>query len=230
MTISFTVRGLAGFGSGLLMVPLMALFLDVKVIVPTGMILSILSGFLLLFTFHTRKWVRKDLLLLLVSGAIAGTVLGTYALASYNSQLLKRLLGIFVTGYSLKMLFEGQNRIVELRSYVGIVAGFFSGILGGMFGTGAPPVILYFRKKILDKNEFRATLIFYFLITNSWQFATYCYAGLVSKDIIKFSVYLLPAFIVGNLVGTFLHIKINQAFFNKMIALILLITGICLII
>lgn len=228
--MSFTIRGLTGFGSGLLMVPLMALFLDVKLIVPTGMILAILSGFLLLFTFRTKKWVRKDLLFLVIAGAIVGTLLGTYVLASYNSQLIKRLLGVFIAGYAMKMMFEGQNKIVKLKNYVAVIAGFFSGALGGMFGTGGPPVIIYFRKKIIDKNEFRATLIFYFLITNSWQLATHCYAGLVNSGVIKFSLYMTPAFIVGNLLGSFLHIKINQVLFNKIVALILIITGICLII
>jgi uncharacterized membrane protein YfcA len=221
---------LTGFGSGLLMVPLMALFLDMKVIVPTGMILAVLSGFLLLFTFQTRKWIRKELLLFLISGAIVGTVLGTYALASYNSQLIKRFLGIFISGYALKMLFEGQSKIIEIKNYIGVITGFLSGILGGMFGTGGPPVVIYLRKKILDKQEFRATLIFYFLITNSWQFTTYCFAGLVNRNILKFTIYLLPAFIVGNLIGTILHIKINQNIFNKIIALVLIITGIFLII
>lgn len=228
--LSFTIRGLTGFGSGLLMVPLMALFLDIKLIVPIGMMLAILSGFFLLFTFQTKKWVRKDLLLMVVSGAIVGTLLGVYILASYNSQILKKLLGIFISGYSLKMLFERENKVNEVRNYIGVIAGFFSGILGGMFGTGGPPIVIYLKRINLNKQEFRSTLIFYFLITNSWQLANYFYAGLVSKDILKFTIYLIPAFIIGSLLGTLLHIKLNQFLFNKIVATVLLITGICLII
>jgi len=228
--LSFTIRGLTGFGSGLLMVPLMALFLDIKFIVPIGMILAILSGFFLLFTFQTKKWVRKDLLLMVISGAIVGTLLGVYFLTSYNSQILKKLLGIFISSYSLKMLFERENKIKQIRNYVGVIAGIFSGILGGMFGTGGPPIVIYLKKLNLGKQEFRSTLIFYFLITNSWQLANYFYAGLVNKDILKFTIYLIPAFILGSLLGTFLHIKLNQFIFNKIVAMVLLITGICLII
>lgn len=226
--IAFLIRGLTGFGSGLLAVPLLLLFLDRRLVVPTAASLAVLSGILLLSTFKTRKWIRKDLLLTMVGGALLGTPLGTYVLASYTSSLLERLFGLFLFGYALKMLFWGKGRNREVKNYVGLIAGFLGGCLGGMFATGGPPVIIYLNWKIKDKRVFRATLTLYFLIANSWQYVTYCYTGLITGDILRFTAWLLPAFVIGAMAGSVLHIKINQVLFNRIVALVLLITGILL--
>lgn len=230
VTIAFIIRGLTGFGSGLLMAPMLALFLDMKLIVPTAVLLSVLCGILLIFTFQTRKWIRKEDLLLLIIGAIIGTIPGTYVLSAYKSILLKRLLGLFISGYSLKMLFEKKRGVREVKSFMALIAGFLSGVLGGMFSTGGPPVIIYLNRKIRDKREFRATLVFYLLVANTWQSIALFYTRLINMEVVRFTLYLLPAFVIGSLIGSVLHIKINQVIFNRIIALVLLITGVLLII
>ena len=98
-----------------------------------------------------------------------------------------------------------------------------------MFATGGPPVIIYLSSKIKDKSAFRATLIFYFLVVNTLQFVIYYYARLISRDVLEFILYSIPALIVGNLAGAVMHIKINQVLFNRIVALILLVTGAFLI-
>lgn len=227
--IAFLIRGLTGFGSGLLMVPLLLLFLDMKLVVPTAVLLAVLCGIFLLLTFQTRKWIIKDVLFMMIPGAIVGVILGTYVLAAYKSDILKRLFGLFLFGYALKMLFGGTREGRELKNYVGLIAGLIGGCLGGMFGTGGPPVIIYLSGKIKDKRVFRATLIFYFLIANAWQLVTYSYTRLINWDVLRFAMYLIPAFIIGNLIGSVLHVRINQVLFNRVVALVLLTTGIFLI-
>jgi uncharacterized membrane protein YfcA len=230
VVMAFLIRGLTGFGSGLLSVPLLLLFLDMKLVVPTAATLAVLAGILMLSTFQTRKWIRKDLLLMLIIGAVIGTPLGTFVLSTYESSLLKRLFGIFISAYALKMLFWNKEDGKEVSRYVGLIAGLAGGCLGGMFATGGPPVIIYLNRQIKDKQAFRATIILYFLVSNSWQYVTYCYRGLINIEVLKFVLYLLPAFIIGSLAGSLLHIKINQVLFRRVVALVLLVTGVCLVV
>lgn len=203
---------------------------SIKLVVPTAASLAILSGIILITTFRTRDWIRKDVLFMMIIGVIIGIPLGTYVLASCKSDILKRLFGLFLSAYALKMLFAGKSKSRELNNYVGLVAGFLGGCLGGMFGTGGPPVIIYLNSKISDKRTFRATIVLYFLVSNTWQGVTLCCARLINIDVLKFVLYMLPAFIIGNLVGSLLHIKINQVLFNRIVALVLLTTGIFLVI
>ena len=201
-----------------------------KLVVPTAVALSVPAGILLISTFQTRKWIRKDALFVLIAGAVIGVTLGTYVLASFGSDLLKRLFGIFLIIYALKSLFERKNGKKEINNYVGLIAGFVGGCLGGMFGSGGPPIIMFLNRKIEDKRAFRATLTLYFLVANSWQFITFSCARLIDMDVLKFALYLLPAFIAGNLIGSILHVKINQVLFHRVVALVLLAAGIFLII
>lgn len=228
MLIAFLIRGLTGFGSGLLAVPMLLLFLNRRLVVPTAASLAVLSGILLILTFKTRKWVRKDALLMLVGGAILGTPVGTYILASYTSSLLERLFGLLISGYALRLLFWDKESNREIKNYVGLIAGFLGGCLGGMFAAGGPPVIIYLNRQIDDKRAFRATLTLYFLIANSWQYVTYLYAGLITGEVLMFTAWMLPFFAIGSIAGSFMHIKINQVLFDRVVALVLLITGIML--
>lgn len=210
----------------LLLFDLMGLSESIRLVVPTAASLAVFSGIILISTFRTWKRVRKGILLMMIAGVIIGMPLGTYVLASVESSLLKRLFGLFLMGYALKMFVGWKvSGKEEPKNRMGLIAGFLGGCSGGMFGAGAPPVIIYLNRKIADKQAFRATLILYFLAANSWQCATLFYVGLINGDVLRFALYMLPAFIVGNLIGSVLHIKIDQVLFHRVIALVLLISG-----
>lgn len=229
--IAFLVRGLTGFGSGPIMVSFLLLFLDMKLVAPTATILAVLTGLLLVSTFQTRKWIRYDILLIMIPSYMVGVIVGTYGLVFLKSGLVKTLFGLFIAAYALKILFEDKKKeeAKEIRNYLGVISGFFGGITGGLFSAGGPPVALYLTRKIEDKAALRATLVFLFLLMDSWRLVLFGYAGLINGDILKFSLYLLPAFLIGNLAGSLLHIRINQVLFTKIVALVLMIIGIILI-
>ncbi|MCL5022938.1 MAG: sulfite exporter TauE/SafE family protein [Nitrospirae bacterium] len=228
--LSFFVRGLTGFGSGPIMVSFLLLFLDMKIVAPTAAVLAVLTGFLLLLTFRTRKWVRYDVLLILVPTYMVGIIVGTYGLVFLKSGLVKMLFGVFITIYALKILFEKkEGEAKEVRNYMGVIAAFFGGITGGLFSSGGPPVVLYLTRKISDKAALRATLVFLFLLMDSWRLLIFGYSGLINRHVLEFSLYLLPAFLIGNLGGSLLHIRINQVLFKRMVAVVLVIIGLVLL-
>ena len=111
---------------------------------------------------------------------------------------------------------------------VGLQVGLGAGITGALFGMGGPPVVWYVSRQTMDKEEFRATLVTFFSFTSIWTLATYMYGGLFTREVLLFSVYMLPAVILGTLVGNLLHIKINQILFRRVIAIILLGASACL--
>jgi len=210
-------------------VPLLVFFLDVKEVVPLLVAFAILANFFLLVTFRTWKWVRRDLLPQMVAGGVIGTVLGTFILASYRSELLEKLCGVFIVGYALYRLWNRGKHGDDLLRFMGWVAGFASGLIGGMFGTGGPPVVIYLSRKLGDKRTFRSTLTAFFLVMDMWQMVTLRYAGLMNREILVFILYLLPAFVAGNLLGSVLHIRIDQALFDRIVALVLIVAGLFLV-
>ena len=136
---AFSVLGLTGFGSGLVMVPVLLLFLNIKLVVPSVLVLH--GMILLFFTFTLRKLVEKRLLPLVLSGGFIGVFLGTYVLATYESLLLKKIFGIVVMLFALNMFFGGEKkRVLKLGNLVGFFAGLVSGAISALFGMGGPPV------------------------------------------------------------------------------------------
>lgn len=112
----------------LLLFDLMGLGESIRLIVPTAASLAVLSGIILISTFRTWKWVRKDILLMMIAGVIIGMPLGTYVLASVESSLLKRLFGLFLMGYALKMLVGWKvSGKQEPKNHIGLIAGFLGG-------------------------------------------------------------------------------------------------------
>ena len=225
--VAHIMKGVTGFGSSLIIVPLLSLFVDIKFVVPVMAIMTFFAG-LILFLM-TKKHIKKDEFFLVLMFVMVGSFIGAQILANYDSILLKRIFAIFVILFSLRMLLTSERKIIrKIKKFWGAIAGFIGGILGGMFDTNGPPIVIYFGHK-LDKEKFRATITAIFFVDVIWRNILYVSNGVTSLDTLKFALFLLPALIIGIFLGSKIHLKINEVLFRRIVAVILLITGIVLI-
>ncbi len=221
---AFLVLGLTGFGSGVIMMSLLLLFLDIKLVVPSLSVLNIVIYSLLVL--RSRRSIRKGLIPAVLLGALIGATFGTYVLATYESPLLKRIFGLFVILFALNMLFDsGKRKNLRLSNPVGFLAGAIGGLISAVFGMGGPPVVIYFAHRIRKKEALRATLLFYFLLVTLWKTPTYLYAGLIDLNVIKFSAFLLPSSVIGIILGSKIHVSISETTFRSAVVAVLLATG-----
>ena len=95
---------------------------------------------------------------------------------------------------------------------------------------GGPPVIIYLRTYRLDKGAFRATLLWYFLLMSIFRTGTYIQAGLLTQDVILAAMWLLPASLMGIVMGMALHRRMTEHHFGNLISLLLVILGVLLLI
>jgi len=223
------IKGLSGFASALFAIPLLALFLDIKFVVPVFLLFDFISG--LILTIQTRKSINKNEVLLLLSGLIFGTGIGTFILVSFGNELLKRIFGVFVILFALKILiWDNENGKRQISKIWAPVSGFVGGCVGGMFGLNGPPMVLYLAHQVKDKQIFRATLYGVFFVDACYRLILYSFSQLITLEVVKFALYLTPFLLVGLFLGTKLHAKINESIFKKIIGLILTVTGIFLVI
>jgi len=224
---AFLVLGLIGFGYGIIAVALLLLFLDIKLVVPTIAILDFLTVSFL--SLRYRKHIRRDLLLPILLGGLIGVVLGSCILISVDSLLLKKLFGVLVVLFSLRISFR-KGEHVKLNKVFGFPVGLISGLVSSMFGSGGPPVVIYFYHQIKEKEFYRATLLSYFVFLGLWKLNVFLFSGLLNWQILNFSLYLFPSLIIGTVTGLKLHTKINESLFRKIVTFFLLFTGVTLII
>jgi uncharacterized membrane protein YfcA len=222
------IKGFSGFASALFSIPLLALFLDLKFIVPVFLMFDIISGIIL--TIQTRRFIDKRSLLLILSGLAVGTAAGTYFLVTFGSGSLKRVFGVVVILFALKILIWDRE---EVRKYVGKIWAPVSGIVGGctgaMFGLNGPPMVLYLTHRPIDKQVFRATLYGLFFVDACYRCVWFSFNKLITLEVIKFALYLTPFLLVGLVLGSKLNTQIREGVFRKIIASILVVTGIFLV-
>jgi uncharacterized membrane protein YfcA len=223
------IKGMTGFASALFAIPLLALFLDIKFVVPVFLLFDLISGVIL--TAQNRKSIDKDSLWLILSGLAVGTAVGTYLLVSFGNQALKTVFGVVVILFALRILIRNNGGVKDrLRRIWGPVAGLAGGCTGAMFGLNGPPLVLYLTHRLNDKQAFRATLYAIFFVDACYRLILYSLGGLISIRVLTFALYLTPFVLVGIALGSKLHFRIRQDIFQKVVALILVVAGALLVI
>jgi uncharacterized membrane protein YfcA len=226
--LAFLNRALTGFGSALISVPLLALLFDLKFVVPLESVLEV--GFTVLLISKVSPKIHKNTLLPLIGGAVLGTLLGTYFLRTLGNPLLKRGLGAFILLFALYYMREGRRgRERNLSAHWGILAGAGGGILGGLFGTSGPPYVAYLAYKLKEKDVLRASLIGIFAVDYSWRTLVFAFSGLLTADLLFFCLCLIPALVLGTILGHKIHVRVTEGQFRKIVAGILFISGILLL-
>jgi uncharacterized membrane protein YfcA len=225
---AFLTRALTGFGSALISVPLLALLFDLQFVVPLESVLEV--GFTVLLISKVYPKIHKRTLLPMIGGALLGTLLGTYLLRTLGDPLLKRVLGAFVLLFAF-YFWRGDRaeRSRNLSANWGILAGAGGGILGGLFGTSGPPFVAYLAYKLKEKEVLRASLIGMFAADYAWRTLVFAFSGLLTVKLFTFALFLTPALVFGTILGHKSHVRVTEGQFRKIVAGILLISGILLL-
>ena len=156
------IQGLSGFGSVLVALPILVLFLDFDLAVPLASIWGMTINTILLL--QLRAHLRLKNILPLTLAAIPGIPLGVYILVNANTRLLEMLLGVLLLIFSLYFIWSG-GKTRKLSSRWLYPAGFCSGFLGGSLAMSGPPVIVYTALQPWDKDEMKSTLTGYFFLS-----------------------------------------------------------------
>jgi len=233
------VKGVSGFGSALFSVPLLLFILDVKFVTPVFLIFDLTSGAMLVAT--NWRSIHRRLLLLLLCGLLVGTALGTWVLLSFSHDLLKRVLGLLVTGWAAWTLLarqrptnpsvagEARERDRTMRTLAPL-SGFLGGALGAMFSVNGPPIIIYLSHVLEDKQAFRATLYGIFFADACYKLVLFSANGLLTGRVLGFALLMAPFLVAGTCAGAWLQKYMDQALFRKVVAAILVVTGVTLLI
>ncbi len=136
--IASLLQGVFDFTFMLIALPLLSLFLSVKVAVPLlSFFLALLSG-ILAFRFRS-KFDLKDVMPLL-SCALIGIPLGILFLIEFSDKFIKTTLGLPLIGYSVYSLFM-RKIPSRLPRWTGCIAGFSAGARAVPSILPAPQVI-----------------------------------------------------------------------------------------
>ena len=100
--------------------------------------------------------------------------------------------------------------------------GMSGGVINGASANGGPPVILFFLSSPAGASVGRASLIAYFLMTDTWA-SLFCWQnGLFTVNTWLFAGAMLPVLALGVMLGSRFFRGLDEARFKKIVLVLLL--------
>jgi len=221
------VRSAFGFGSALLAMPLLLLFLPPKSAAPLLTMVELSMGIIILIT-RWRQIAFKQLSQLLAS-ALIGIPLGIFCLKNASNQFIRPLLAgsilLFVVTNSLV-----KKKLIIKNKALTFLTGIISGFLGGVGNISGPPIVIYASLKGWNPTIFMATLQGHFLITGAFIFIGHGISGLWNQSMFVTWLVATPVVIVASLLGNKLNMSLSQEKFYLIINGLLFILAIFILI
>ncbi|MFW6062243.1 MAG: sulfite exporter TauE/SafE family protein [Planctomycetota bacterium] len=229
----------AGFGSGLglLAVPLMV-FATGDTVLATGIMLPMLivADYVAMGAWW-RRWNVKAVGMtlpgvLLGVGLGWGAIVATEAAGGGSQQttegILKILIGVIALGFvSLQLIRALRGKPITLRpgkaqaSAAGGIAGFTSTLAH----AGGPIAAMYFLPQQMPKQQYVATTAMFFWMTNQIKLPVYYFTGRMNVETLGAGVLLLPAILVGAVLGRYLHNRFGKLQFLGIVYGLLALAG-----
>lgn len=201
--LGYLARGLSGFGSAMVALPILTLAWPLQVAVPAVVALDYLSSLYLSFGRWATPPARGEVWRLLPWGAL-GAVAGMLLLREGdNASLLLALGGLVIVFGGLQGV--GYGRIPVSRRLAPL-AGLTGGASGALFGVSAPPYILYLSSRLEGKSELRATFSYLALFDGGLRLLLLLLGGLLLAGPVPGLILLgLPCMALGLHLGVRLH-------------------------
>lgn len=216
------IQGLAGFGFSQFALPLLVLFMVFGELIPIMVVLSLFLNLMMIQDLRKDVQIRRIWPLML--GGVFGIPVGTYLLVVANPEHLKILIGAMILVFGLAQLFNIRKQLKSETAAMGPI-GFTGGVLQGSVTMSGPPLILFFSNQGFTKQEFRASLIAFFLFMNIATLPFFLYAGRFTETVLTGSLILLPGLAVGTFAGLKLAHRIDEENFKKAVLVLVMIFG-----
>jgi uncharacterized membrane protein YfcA len=220
---AYFIRGITGFGSGLIAIPLLAHFLPLTFVVPMVLVLDFTASIVL--SRHTRLQVRWDEIRPLLPTSIMGMLVGVTLLVNLPREPLLTGLALFVIFFGMRYLFNLHSE-KPISHWWSLPTGFSGGLIGAMFGTGGPPYVVYFSHRLHDKTQLRGTLSGLFMLDGALRVITFLAIGLLMQPNMLSSLLMaLPLMGIGLYLGNRVHLGITRRQQLAIIGVLLLGSG-----
>lgn len=192
------VKGLTGFGSALVMMPVLSVLYGPAAAVAT---MQLIDG-PLAWTMAPGAVRRCDWrqVLALAGGAAVGMPLGVQVLRVADPDFLRIAIAATVLIMAGLLASGWRYRGRPGRGLSG-GTGLLAGLLGGSTGIGGPPVVLFWLGSQADGASVRANLAVYFAVGSLTGLISLTAAGLVTWQIAATALTLAPFFASGMWLG-----------------------------
>lgn len=223
---SAVLSAVAGFGFGLMSVPLMALAVDVR----QAVVLSSLTGFgvTCFQAWQWRHFAVRPIVARIMVPAFVGMPLGLWLFINVEERWLKLTLGVAILLAVSTLVARIDLRHAGPR--LDMTAGFASGVLNTSLSTNGPPLVFLLQARRLEPDPFRGTLAMVFFLSNVVSITLFAARGYVSWVDVATAAAALPVVLLGLYLGGKIRPLVNAGLFRQLVLTLLLVAGVLAII
>lgn len=225
--LGYLVLGITGFGSALVVVPLLATYWPLNEVVALAILLdipaSILHGGLNLKQIKWKELAR------LVPGMAVGTFAGLWLLGELDKRWPLFILGCYVVFIGLRALLP---RTMKVRPHTAAWAhpvGTLVGLIEVMFATAGPAVIAWLQGRLEDVAAVRATVPVVMVLAGAIAVAALWSNGQVDAEALRPRWLLgMPIALISVIMGNRLAAQISPLMMKRLLASLLAVSGLSL--
>lgn len=230
LLLAYGLRGSTGFG-GAAGMPLLALVVPIKILVPVWTLLGLASSLAILG--KDRRHIALKAFVAFIPWCLLGVMVGLYFFATLDARVLARGLGVLVLGYAAYVfsttLRAPANASPGVR-WFSPIAAWLSGVVGALFGTMATVFFaLYLDSRAMAKTAFRATMSAMLLTLCVVRGIGYWAVGEFTQEVWIAFAMALPLMLIGIWAGDRIHVKLSELAFKRLVCIVLLVCGIPLL-
>lgn len=228
---AWTIDAAIGFGSLVIALAIGALIFPLDVIMPILVPLNILlSGYLTVRYRHQIQWplMIRTIGPFMVSGTLCGLLLAN----GVPEPQLRLLFGIIVVWFAGRSLWLAYDSKASLKAHAPLTTRlltFAAGITHGLFASGGPLLVYALTGVKLLKQQFRATLSLVWFLLNLGLTIWFLLNGRIAVHADKLLWYV-PVVVAAILFGEWLHHRVSEDRFRKVVLVLLLFAGVLLLI
>ena len=211
------VRGLAGFGMAILLVPVLALALPPVEAVVTANFLSLFIGL-----SEIRRLVRgaERSAWALCALVLLTTPAGLYALAVTTPDIARLVIALIALSAFAAILLP-RRRAMEHSPVVTGGVGVVSGLMTGYAGMPGPPVVPYYVGRELPREVAKASMMLVFTVAGLAGLLSAGAIGVLELRHAILALGLFPAVLIGNWLGAKTSGRISDPVWRSVVGLVL---------
>lgn len=221
---AYMVFGLTGFGSTVIMVPALAYFLPLHLVVPLVLLLDLAAALFLRRSGAPQRDHAE--LRRILPYMFSGMLLGVLLLAHAPDRWLLLVLGLFIALVGVHGI-VARTRAAPIASGWVAPAGLIGGIASGLYGTGGVIFAMYAVRRIDDPRLLRGTMATLIAISAAVRLVLFLIAGLMLEAELWLAwLALLPFVWVGVRLGMRWHAGLDVAKLHMAVSLLLVAGGV----
>ena len=224
---AFFVKGLCGFANTLVFTTMLSFGNSNVNISPVELILGYPTNIIL--AWKERKSIKWSVCIPLAFLVIVGSIPGALFLKNADTSVIKMFFGVVIILVGLEMLLrEFQTKKIKQSKVVLGIIGVLSGLLCGLYGIGAL-LGAYVNRVTDDSSSFKANICVVFLVENTFRIILYGLWGIITFDIVKQAIILIPLMLMGLIFGMLSGKFLDEKLIKKLVIIMLIVSGIALI-